>query len=300
MAASDCTQVLPRIVRSPAKLNLFLEVTGRRADGFHELETVMVRTDVCDTLMFHVQQDKQICLSLLNPSCDGIHSAAVGFPLDDSNLIVQAAQALQKLTGCSLGAQIHVHKLIPGQAGLGGGSSNAAVTLNALNELWKLNLSSSVLHKVAASVGSDVNFLLSGYRAALCTGRGEQIHALHKTGTQHGVLLVPAVGNSTSEIFQALGGAFGQQKTTPVIDYLSTGIVPQDQVLCFNRLQSVAEKLNPAVSRTLSWLKEKTGAAHLTGSGSGCFSLVSSAVEARRLARRFKGTELALATAFRI
>ncbi len=289
------------LVRSPAKINLFLEVLGKRSDGFHELETVMVRTDLCDTLHIeaHAAGDVRLLLADNAGSTDSSSPVGTSFPLDDSNLIIQAAHALQEYRGCKRGATIRVHKKIPAQAGLGGGSGNAAAALLTLNQLWELHLPLTELHEIAATLGSDVNFLLSGYRAAVCRGRGEQICPVAMNVQQHGVLIVPPAGNSTAEIFQALQLPHECRSVSGLTDQLRDGHAVEIQTHCFNRLQAVAEQLNPDVRRTLSWLVEHTGAGFLTGSGSGCFSVLKTSIQARNLARRYRNRHEGLATAFR-
>ena len=182
-------------VRSPAKINLFLESCGRRADGFHELQTVMARTDFCDVLRFTARHDDEIVLSLTqSPRIAG--RRIVGFPLDETNLIARAARALCSRAGVTRGADIVVQKNIPSEAGLGGGSGNAAVTLRTLNQLWGVHLPDTELHQVAASLGSDINFLLNGCRVGLCTGRGQHVTPLCVRSTLHGVLELLRVVNS--------------------------------------------------------------------------------------------------------
>ena len=293
------------LVYSPAKINLFLEVNGRRPDGFHELETVMVRTDLCDSLHFTARDDNVIQLTLAGdghscpPGNQPAKSKSLDFPLDESNLIVRAARALQKHTGTARGVSISVHKRIPCQAGLAGGSGNAATTLRTLNRLWQLNLSTVVLHEIAAGLGSDVNFLLSGYRAALCGGRGEQIRPITLRGQHHGLLVVPPSGNSTADVFRALEPATDIHSSGDLIEALRSNCRSAAEPHCFNRLQTVAERLNPDVRTTLSWLTTSVGSGTMTGSGSACFSLLKSSAEARRLAKQFGCRGNGLSAAFR-
>ncbi|MGL4666699.1 MAG: 4-(cytidine 5'-diphospho)-2-C-methyl-D-erythritol kinase, partial [Saezia sp.] len=136
-------------ILSPAKLNLFLHVTGQRPDGYHLLQSVFVAIDWYDTLHFERREDGKILRHDLNNT-----------PLPEQDLSVRAAQMLQKMSGTSFGADIFLHKTIPMQAGLGGGSSNAATTLLALNKLWGLNLDTSLLLPLAKRLGSDVPFFL--------------------------------------------------------------------------------------------------------------------------------------------
>lgn len=289
--------------RSPGKINLFLEITGRRDDGYHQLETVMARTNLCDTLEYEDRDDGVIKLTLsgwggpLGMAARALPAAPLDFPLDATNLIVQAASSLQQYAGCPNGASIRICKRIPGQAGLGGGSANAATTLLSLNQLWNLNLPQKKLHAIAATLGSDVNFLLSGCRAAVCTGRGEHVAALNVRGLRHAVLIVPYSGNATADVFAALELPDSPRSIQLWQQQLQNSTGQQYGNLCFNRLQVAAEQLNPQVSRALTWLKQHAGSGHLTGSGSGCFALVRSAGVARHLVRRFSDRRSATATA---
>ncbi|HMZ86389.1 MAG TPA: 4-(cytidine 5'-diphospho)-2-C-methyl-D-erythritol kinase, partial [Giesbergeria sp.] len=133
-------------VPAPAKLNLFLHITGRRDDGYHLLQSVFMLIDWCDTLHFSLRRDGQLTREDLGPA----------LPPDD--LTLRAARALQQSTGCSLGAHIGVLKRVPAQAGMGGGSSDAATTLLALNRLWKLGLRTPQLQAIAVRLGADVPF----------------------------------------------------------------------------------------------------------------------------------------------
>ena len=140
-------------IPAPAKLNLFLHITGRRDDGYHLLQSVFMLIDWCDTLHFEVRRDGQI------------NREDLSWTLPPDDLIVRAARALQQTTQCPLGAHISIHKSIPAQAGMGGGSSDAASTLLALNRLWKLQLPLSALTRLGLALGADVPFFLGGHNA---------------------------------------------------------------------------------------------------------------------------------------
>src|SRR5262245_17360065 len=171
---------LTRTARAPAKLNLILDVLGRRADGFHAVETLMVPVRLADSISF----------TALNPQCDitlGEIRLNVGYggplhglpelqqiPTGSRNLIVRALRLLQERSGCELGARVELVKRIPAGAGLGGGSSDAATALRLANHAWGIQWSSDRLAELAADIGSDVPFFLYG-GAAICRGRGEQV-----------------------------------------------------------------------------------------------------------------------------
>ncbi len=177
-------------VWAPAKVNLYLRVVGKRPDGYHELATFMMPVPIFDTL-----SAREIS-SGIQFECDDPH-----LPRDSSNLVVKAAQKLAQKCGVAKGVQILLTKRIPSQAGMGGGSSDAAATLVCLNQLWNLGLGEKDLASLALDLGSDVPFFL-GQGPAWCTGRGENLRPVAPAwGKTHLVVIKPAEGLSTREIF---------------------------------------------------------------------------------------------------
>lgn len=262
---------------SAAKINVFLEVSGKRPDGFHELETVMLRTDFCDLLHFNLTASPEVELVLTANSVANDEQ----FPLDDSNLIIKAANALKHATGCSLGGSISVDKLIPAQAGLAGGSSNAATALVGLNRLWDLKLSKAQLHKIAAGLGSDLNFFIEDCEAAICRGRGELIEAIPVSGRFFFVAVHPGQGNSTPEVFSRLSAASTILTSDEVVSALQVGDSEKLSSSIFNRLTPAAQECNPAMNSLLESLAALTGKnAFMSGSGSTCFVVAKSSQEA--------------------
>lgn len=184
-----------RFVRSYAKINLTLDVLGKRPDGYHELATIMQTIDLYDTLCFSILDEDQVSMICDRPELNNEH-----------NLVVRAAQAIRQKLGLTRGLAIELNKRIPVAAGLGGGSSNAAATLLALQQWWQLPLSMHDLWEIASSLGSDIPFFLTG-GLALCEGRGEQITSLapHWPASMRWlVLLKPAIGVSTATVFRQL------------------------------------------------------------------------------------------------
>lgn len=269
------------IVQSPAKLNIFLEVTGLRPDGYRELDTVMLRTQFCDQLSLQTLPDGMLRVQLTETTADSVRA---DFPLDSRNLILQAATALQLETGCRQGALITVHKVIPPQSGLGGGSSNAASTLLALNQLWQCQLPHDRLHRIAAQLGSDINFLLSGTRAAVCRGRGEIIQPFPICRTLFFVALRPPQGNRTSEIFHATSIPDAPRSSDEIVDVLTGKRSRPLERCCFNRLTEGAIHCNPEMARLLRQLELRLQRpALMSGSGSTCFVVARSFSDARHL-----------------
>lgn len=239
-------------VPAPAKLNLFLHVTGRREDGYHLLQSVFMLIDWCDTLHFELRKDGQITREDLSWE----------LPLND--LIVRAAKALQDISGCTLGAHIGVHKSIPAQAGMGGGSSDAASTLLALNRLWQLQLPLNVLMKVGLALGADVPFFLNGHNAWV-EGIGEKLTPIAIAPARF-VVVKPDAGLDTRAIFSDPNL---QRNTKPAI---LSGFAADAFDFGQNDLQAVAKSLCPGVSDAINWLQSLGLSGRMTGSGSAVFA----------------------------
>ena len=239
-------------VPAPAKLNLFLHVTGLRADGYHLLQSVFMLIDWCDTLHFERRSDGQISRQDLT----------VPLPADD--LIVRAARLLQQHTSCSDGADIAIEKRLPAQAGMGGGSSDAASCLLALNRLWNLHLPLRTLEQLGLQLGADVPFFLRG-RNAWVEGVGEQITPITLPASRFCIIKPPS-GLETAQIFRDPGL---NRSTNPAI--LSVFAAdPYD--FGHNDLQPVAEVLCPEVSQALKCLSNAGMNGKMTGSGSAVFA----------------------------
>lgn len=242
---NDNTLTLP----SPAKINLFLHIVGRRPDGYHHLQTVFQFIDYCDTLSFKLEENHEV---ILETPLLGVA------PLD--NLIVKAANLLKTHTGCALGARIQLEKKIPMGSGLGGGSSNAATTLIALNRLWGLNLTTEELLPLGRQLGADVGIFIYGH-AAFAQGIGDEFTTVEPP-TPWYVILVPPVHVSTIAMYTHPDLI----RNTPEIsaqDYLKGAPVHND----FSPL--VCQEY-PLIAKMLAWLSQ-FGDARLTGSGAGLF-----------------------------
>ncbi len=232
---------------APAKLNLFLHVIGRRDDGFHNLQTIFQLLDYGDELRFHVRDDGRI---RREPLADGL-------PVED--LSVRAARCLQEATGTEAGVDIEVVKKVPVGSGLGGGSSDAATTLLALNRLWCLELDNKTLNELGLSIGADVPAFIGG-RSAYAEGTGERLSPLDLPRRWYFVL-VPPVRVLTARIFN--DPELTRDTPRRTIPGLLTGKVRND-------LEPVTCRQYPIVGRCLRWLRE-FGDARMTGSGSGLF-----------------------------
>jgi 4-diphosphocytidyl-2-C-methyl-D-erythritol kinase len=269
---------------APAKLNLFLHVTGRRADGYHLLESVFRLIDVCDELRFDVRLDGELRLSTRFAPIEGMTPAGEdAAPLqqswpDDADLCVRAARLLQRHTGCSLGVDIAVCKRIPVGGGLGGGSSDAATTLMALNALWNLSLSAQELADLGLKLGADVPFFL--HRAnAFARGVGEQLTTLNLPAAWY-VVLVPPVAVPTASIFNARD-LTRDSKSVTIEGFSAASGYHSPADFGRNDLEAVACRLHPAIQAHVEWLKAFNKAARMTGSGSCVFAEFVTEAQAR-------------------
>ncbi len=247
-------------VPAPAKLNLFLHITGRRADGYHLIQSVFMLIDWCDTLHFELRTDGQIKRIDLN--------ANGAEPLPAEDLTLRAARALQKACGTTLGANISLEKHIPAQAGMGGGSSDAASCLLALQRLWGVSLPRSELMAIALSLGADVPFFLSGGHAWV-EGIGEQMTPIDLPAAQF-LVVKPPQGLSTQAIFTS--PALKRDSETATILGFAANI--DGQIFGFGRndLQPVALGLCPQLGQSLDWLAALKLQGRMTGSGSAVFA----------------------------
>jgi 4-diphosphocytidyl-2-C-methyl-D-erythritol kinase len=239
-------------VLAPAKLNLFLHITGRRDDGYHLLQSVFMLIDWCDTLHFDLREDGVIDREDLT----------VALPADD--LIMRAAQSLQRASGTPLGAHIAIEKYIPAQAGMGGGSSDAATTLLALNRLWGLNWPLSKLMPLGLALGADVPFFLGGHNAWV-EGIGEKITPIEVPAARFAVVK-PNAGLETAKIFRSSELQRATETATmPVFAVNHYGFGHND-------LQPVAQALCPEITEALQWLGSFGLSPRMTGSGSAVFA----------------------------
>ena len=251
-------------VPAPAKLNLFLHITGRRPDGYHLLESVFMLIDWHDVLHFERSTSSQISREDLN---------GVALPPDD--LITRAARALQQATGCTQGVHIGIQKNLPAQAGMGGGSSDAASTLLALNRLWNLKLSRQELQKIGLTLGADVPFFLCGH-SAWVSGIGEIIEPLHGRNAlpkQQFIVIKPEQGLETGQIFTS---DLLKRDTKPAI---VADFAAEHYGFGRNDLQPVAEGLQPEVMKVRNWLESFKLHARMTGSGSAVFAPMTQTID---------------------
>ena len=259
----DATLILP----APAKLNLFLHITGRRADGYHELQTLFQFLDHGDTLGFRGREDGEIRL----------HGEIAGVP-HDSNLIVRAARLLQQASATPLGADLWLDKRLPMGGGIGGGSSDAATTLLGLDHLWQLNLGLDRLAELGLRLGADVPVFVRG-RAAFAEGVGERLTPLDLDEPWF-LVAVPQVSVSTVEIFSAPE----LTRNTPIIKVCG---LPEGGG--HNDCQPVVEARYPEVRNALNLLN-KFVHARMTGTGACVFGSFPNRSDADKVSRQLPAT----------
>lgn len=247
---------------APAKLNLFLHITGRRDDGYHELQTLFQFIDAGDMLDIRVRDDGRIVR----------RRGAPGVAMTD-DLMVRAAMRLQQVSGTRLGAELSLHKRLPAGAGIGGGSSDAATTLVALNHLWGTGLDSESLARLGLSLGADVPVFVRGH-AAWAEGLGERLQAVEPEQLWY-LLLLPPCEVSTARAFAEPE----LTRNTPPIT-ISDFFSGQGH----NDFEPVMRQRYPEVDQALQWLQQ-FGPARLSGSGGACFVACQDADSARRASR---------------
>jgi 4-diphosphocytidyl-2-C-methyl-D-erythritol kinase len=252
---------------APAKLNLFLHITGRRPDGYHELQTLFQLIDLCDTVSIRVTGDGRIERPAGPEGVD-----------PDSDLTVRAARALQAATGVRAGASIRIAKRIPMGGGLGGGSSDAATVLVALNHLWRCGLPIDELARLGLPLGADVPVFVRG-SSAWAEGVGERLVAVELPERWY-VVIHPGVAVPTRDVFQSPE----LTRNTPVIT-IRAFFGPDGGSGSRNDCEPVVRARYPEVADALSWLG-KFAPARLTGTGSCIFAAFESAIDAERVAAR--------------
>jgi 4-diphosphocytidyl-2-C-methyl-D-erythritol kinase len=268
-----------KVRKACAKINLTLEVIGKRDDGYHQIASVMQAVDLCDTLSFqpgeHFYLDCNIA-TLVSPN----------------NLVFRAAKLLQDFTGKNKGAAISINKTIPLASGLGGGSSDAAATLQALNEVWELNLTLDNLGEIASNLGSDIFFFLHGGGTALIEGRGDKVTPLPSLPKTWVVLMKPPIDvpNKTSGMYASLVTSHFThgEATQRMIKQLELRerITPY---ACYNVFESVAfSRFAVLEEYRRRFLSAGAGEVHLAGSGPTLFALVEDEAQGKEICHKLE------------
>lgn len=263
-------------VQARAKINWTLDVLGTLPNGYHDLDMLMQSVTLCDVL--HVEEADTLSLC--------VRTGGAYVPENESNLVLRAAKALCEETDCKKGARLTLRKYIPVAAGMGGGSSDAAAVLVALNRLWSLGLSEQTLERIGLTVGADVPFCVRG-GLARARGMGEKLTSLPIARPLYLVAFQPCRGLSTREVFSRLNKAGIDPSDRPDNNTAARALATGDAVLLGrsmgNVLESVSRRLRPEIDRALREI-EKSGAcgARMTGSGSAVFGVYRDVRACRR------------------
>lgn len=304
--------------RPPAKLNLFLELLGKRDDGFHEIETVMVAIDLCDELTVRVTDEPVIRMQTDWLPSEAVIAARLGvaededrreallrIPDDESNLVHRALRRFQARFGVGGGFAVELLKRIPAAAGLGGASSDAAAAILSAAKLYGIPAGAPELSEIASEIGSDVPFFLGSagepIGAAIASGRGERIEAVPMSTCLHAVVVYPNVGLSTAAVYGESSVPTLPLRAGGLVDALGGGSVVAVAGKVHNRLSGPAQKIESRVGEILTELSQSgLMGALVTGSGSACFALAESEVRAREagaeLRRRLEPGALVIST----
>lgn len=250
-----------------AKINLGLKVLGKRADGYHEIDMIMQSVELCDTLEFYVADE----LSLR------IKNSPQLLADTQENLIIKAAKVLKEYTGYPAGAKIVLDKHIPIEAGLAGGSADAAAALRGLNKLWRTGLSLQALEELAAKIGSDVAFCIRG-GTQRATGRGELVEPLAKTLVFNLVIFKPAFGVSTAQVYKnfSLDNLQERLEIDKLVEALQNDNMQAAIPYMGNELESVTIGMYPLIAEIKARMLE-LGATYalMSGSGPSVFAIVA-------------------------
>ena len=264
---------------APAKINLHLRITRIRPDGMHELDTAFAYTDLCDQLRVSVAEDIRV-------ACSELHLSG------EKNLAYQILTAFRARYGVKQGLNVRIDKHIPEQAGLGGGSSDAATALLAANRLWGVQADTDTLIEFAAPFGADIPCFIYG-RASMARGIGEKMQDYPLPLPAQTLLLVrPATGLSTAAVFQHFDSLYGHDRSLTTPEVLDT-IRADSPVLAENDLEASACSLNPDVAGLLQGLREYSSTAWMSGSGSACIALFEHHARAEDVAMLLKARHLA-------
>ncbi len=263
-------------LKSPAKINLFLEVLRKRDDGYHEIVSLIQAVDLCDEVILQ-RRKRGVVVACDHPDC----------PTDESNLTFKAASMLLEEEKIDEGVSIHINKKIPISAGLGGGSSNAAATLKGINQLFELELSDKKLHVLASRIGSDVPFFLYSGQA-LVKGRGEKIKPINMYRDYWLVLVCPHFEVSTRWAYQNVKISLTKERKELNLKSLENGFVFFKALRSFrNDLEEVVSKRHPVIQKIKEVL-ENSGAlkSSMSGSGPTVYGVFDRKPQAEEVARK--------------
>ncbi|MDR0820506.1 MAG: 4-(cytidine 5'-diphospho)-2-C-methyl-D-erythritol kinase [Endomicrobium sp.] len=264
-------------LRAPAKINFFLEIKNKRADGYHNLETIMQTVSLYDELSFELAEN------MISLECSDKSLSAY-----KTNIVYKAAMAVKKHYNTDKGVKIYLKKEIPTGAGLGGGSSDAASTLEALVRLWNIKTTKNELEQIAIKLGADVPFFLTG-GTALCEGIGEIITPLKSAGELNIVLVNPGFGVPTADVYKKIKFPLtNQAKIHTIKDLILNNSFNKKEAFksCFNRLEGFVFPNYPEILEIKRVLNELCGTSLMSGSGATVFGILDSSVKTEKLKSR--------------
>ncbi|MFM7107096.1 MAG: 4-(cytidine 5'-diphospho)-2-C-methyl-D-erythritol kinase [Planctomycetaceae bacterium] len=272
---------------APAKLNLSLAVLARRADGYHDIESLMVGVTLADAVVVRAADRPGVRLSLRYGAGLAGTPLARDVPAGPDNLVVRAAEALAVAAGVDRGLEIELVKRVPAGAGLGGGSSDAAAVIRGAAAAWGIDWSAERLAEVGAAIGSDVPFFFAG-GPAIARGRGERLEPVAGVPPLPAVIACPSAGLSTAAVYAACTpDAARRGDAARLAAALARGGLRGALPFLHNALEEPARRMSPDVDRLLAALAAAGASCpRLTGSGSACFALARTAAEARGIAAR--------------
>ncbi|WP_339727508.1 4-(cytidine 5'-diphospho)-2-C-methyl-D-erythritol kinase [uncultured Gimesia sp.] len=281
-------------VHTPAKLNLFLSIDHKRSDGFHDITSLMLSVGIYDTLVFTEESSSEVELRVVaaNSLQPQQLTAQESVPSGEENLVVRAIRLLQAKSGKQRGVRIQLTKRIPSEAGLGGGSSDAAAALFAVNKLWQLGLSLNELRELAAELGSDIPFFLTESTSAICRGRGEVIEPVSIPHCLHFVVVRPSSGLSTADVYRHCRvGIHSENQVEQLVDNLASGQFHSLSSLMLNDLQAPAETLNSEILILKDYFSKQSVLGHMmSGSGTAYFGICQNRAQASQIAARLRST----------
>lgn len=249
-------------LKSYAKINLFLDIEGRRPDGYHLIKTVMQSVDLHDEITLEAADENKIEIECNNSL----------IPVDERNTCWKSADIIKKLYHIQYGVKIKINKQIPSEAGLAGGSSNCAAVIVGLNKLWNLGMSQDEMLSIGLKVGADVPFCILG-GTYLAEGIGEKLRKLNDFKWENMLIVKPDFSMSTAFVYKNLQPEdYNSFKDNKIIEFINTGEFYKASLLSSNTLEKVVEKFHPEIKEIISLLLEnKAAASRMTGSGSAVF-----------------------------
>ena len=267
------------ILKSPAKINVFLEVVNKRKDGYHNIDSIFLAVNLLDTIELSFRKDDQTI----------IETDSSNIPDGPDNLVYKAVEALRRLTGIREGVQVYICKKIPAGGGLGGGSSNAAVVIKALCEKWHLNLWDDNIKQMSASLGADIPFFLYGGSIARCRGIGEIVEPLELNLKQYFLLVNPGISINTAGVYGKVNVPQTPNEPNDLLYACSRGDTGKIGKNLFNRLEEAVLEEYPQVSLLKDELSSfGTQGVLMSGSGSSVFAVVDNKVEGDRIVHRLR------------